>query len=457
MIPSLFAGLKSLAGSLSGDWNRALLGRPLYLIGRHGLKAKRMFLGMPRRQAVTIYAGALWTVCLCMAAPYLSLYMVQLGLSETEVGLYQFLMKAVGLVGFFLGGYFSDVWGRKRALVTFDIFTWCGYCLCLALADSKAWCVAAIFFIATNALSLPPYQCLLAENLSAKQRGSVYAVMQLVNLAPFLLFFPLLGGLWVEKAGLMRACHGMYWLFFFCVSLGIALRWRLLPPSEVYEKPPGDWLRLLQEGLGQYAQTLRKYLGKPGWVLFLSSRLIDEWFIATWAIYASLYYARYLGLRDSYLSILTQGSAYVAFVILFVLMPNLSERFLVRILGFDQLFGVAAMALLLWVSPGEPGLLTLCLLAASLAAVGGSLYASVSTAVWMSIIDEKERAKVVAASTAFIYIGVLVAGSLSSFLYGHVSPPALLAVILGLRLVGFILLRRVSAILAPPAPSAPSR
>lgn len=450
MITYLFSTLRSLARSIGGEWNEYLFYKPMFLIGRHGLKTRRMFLGLPRRQAVTIYAGVLWTISLCMVAPYLSLYMVQLGLSETEVGLYQFLMKAVGLVGFFLGGYFSDVWGRKRALITFDIFTWCGYTLCLALANSKWWCIAAIFFIATNALSLPPYQCLLAEDLSAKKRGYVYTVLQLVNLAPFLLFFPLMGGLWVEKAGLGPACHGMFWFFFCSVTVGIGLRWRLLPKSDVYEKPPGAWFQILREGLGQYAQTLRKYLKKPGWVLFLSSRLIDEWFIATWAIYASLYYARYLGLRDSYLSILTQGSAYVAFFMLFFLMPNLSQRQIVKILGFDQLFGVGAMALLLWVTPGSGGLLISCLLSASLGAVGGSLYASVSTAVWMSIIDEKERAKVVAASTAFIYIGVLVAGSLSSFIYGHVSPLALIGLILAMRVVGFILLRRVSGILAPP-------
>jgi hypothetical protein len=207
---------------------------------------------------------------------------------------------------------------------------------------------------------------------------------------------------------------------------------------------------MVSEGLGQYVQTLNKYLKKPAWILFLSSRLIDEWFIATWAIYASLYYARYLGLRDSYLSILTQGSAYVAFFILFFLMPNLSEKQMIKILGFDQLFGLGAMGILLWIAPGSHGLLIGCLLSASLGAVGSSLYASVSTAVWMSIIDEKERAKVVAASTAFVYIGVLVAGSFSSFIYGHVSPTALIGLILGARVIGFLLLRRVSAVLASP-------
>ncbi|MGH7739419.1 MAG: MFS transporter [bacterium] len=447
MITHLLSTLRSLVRFLGGGWNEALFDRPMFLLGRHGLKTRRMFLGLPERQAVTIYVGALWTICLCMTAPYLSLYMVQLGLSETEVGLYQFLMKGVGLVGFFLGGYFSDVWGRKRALITFDIFTWCSYCLCLALADNKWWCVAAIFFIGTNALSMTPYQCLLAEDLSAKKRGYVYTVLQLVNLAPFLLFFPLLGGFWVAKEGLNGACHGMFWLFFVCVSVGIALRWKLLPKSEIYEKPSGAWFHVLKNGLSQYTEALRKYLRKPGWLLFLMSRLIDEWFIATWTIYASLYYAHYLGLRDSYLAILTQGGAYVAFFMLFLLMPNLSERQRVKILGFDQLFGVAAMGILLAVVPHCQGLLITCLLSASLGSVGGALYASVSTAVWMSIIDEKERAKVVAASTAFVYIGVLIAGSISSFIYGHLSPPALIGVILAVRLVGFVLLRRVSGIL----------
>jgi MFS family permease len=447
MITYLFSTLRSLARTLGGEWNETLFYKPMFFLGRHGLKTRRMFLGLPRRQAVTIYAGMLWTVSLAVVSPYLSLYMVRLGLSQTEVGLYQFLMKAVGLAGFFLGGYFSDVWGRKKSLIFFDIFSWGGYCLCLALAENKWWCIAAIFFIATNAASLPPYQCLLAEDVSPKKRAHVYTVLQLMNLAPFLLFFPLLGGLWVSRQGLVAASHEMYWGFALLVAIGIGLRWKFLPPSTVYEKPPGTWRHVLREGLVQYREALRQYFRKPGSVTFLGSKFLDEWMTATWTIYASLYYVDYLGMRDSYLAILSQVSAYAAFFILFFLVPNLSERQMIKILGLDQLFGLAAMGLLLWLAPGSHSVLWGCLLSASLGAVGGSLCGSISTAVWMNIIDEKERAKVVAASTAFIYIGVLIAGSVSSFIYGCLSPPALAGIMLAARIAGFLLLRRVSRVL----------
>ncbi len=82
--------------------------------------------------------------------------------------------------------------------------------------------------------------------------------------------------------------------------------------------------------------------------------------------------------------------------------------------------------------------------------MGSSFYYSVSAAVWMNIIGEKERAKVVAVSTTVFQLGVWVLGSLSAFLYGHVSPLALLAFIMTARLVDFFLLRMVAVALQSP-------
>src|SRR5579872_931897 len=90
------------------------LKKPLFLLGGHGKKVGGMFLGLPRRQAVAIYAGLLWVIPIAMVNQFGSLYMVRLSLSNTEVGVYPAMMNIVGLVGFFIGGYVADFWGRHR-------------------------------------------------------------------------------------------------------------------------------------------------------------------------------------------------------------------------------------------------------------------------------------------------------------------------------------------------------
>lgn len=434
--------------STSEEWYELLLKRPFSQLGQKGLPGREMFLDLPRRQAVTIYAGLMWVIPIAMVQPYISLYMVELGLSKTEVGVYQSLMNIVRPLALFLGGYFSDTWGRKKTLIVFDILSWGGYCLCLSLAGNKWWCVAALFFMATNSGSGAPYLCLLAEGVSTRKRAVVFSVLQIVNMAPSLLFFPLIGGLWVSQEGLLKSNHHMYWLETALVALGIGLRWKFLPESEVYEKPAGSWLQLVREGLGQYRGALGKFFQKPGSRVFLFSKFLDEWMVLVWGIYASLYYVQHMGLKDSYLSVISQGSAYAGFLILFLLVPNLTEKQVLKILGLDQVFGLAALALLLFWPQGGGSVLLVCLLSAGLGAMGTALYGSVSAAVWMNLMEERERAKVVAVSYAVIYVGLL-SGSLGALVYGLVSPVVMLGALMGIRLVNLFLLRRVSRQLLP--------
>ncbi|HEY5039531.1 MAG TPA: MFS transporter [bacterium] len=441
-----FHSFLSSLRDISEEGYEILLRKPLFLIGAQGTKVRGMFLGLPRNQAVTIYAGILWVIPIAMVSPYLSLYMVSLGLSKTEVGVYQSLAKFISLVFLFLGGYFSDVWGRKKSLVFFDALSWGGYCLTLALASNKWWCVAALFFMATNAASGPAYFCLLSEGVVSKSRAVVLMVLQMVNMAPFLLFFPLMGGIWVSHRGMVTANHEMYWLFTAFVTVGIVLRWKLLPDSGIYEKSSESWFHSFRDGLRQYREAARNFFKKPIARTLLLSKFFDEWIIASWTIYSSLYYADYLGLKVSYLAVLSQGSAYVAFFTLFLVIPTISEKQMVRILGVDQLFGLASFGLLLFLARESGSVLLVCLLSASLGAIGGAFYGSISAAVWMNIMGEKERAKVVAASSAFVQVGLLTVSG-AALLYGHVSPASLLWLMIAMRVLNFVLLRRVAGLI----------
>ena len=423
------------------------LKRPLFLLGSHGKKVGAMF-WMPRRQAIAVYGGLLWVVPIAMASQFESLYMVRLGLSDTELGVYRAWMNLVGLFGYFIGGYVADFWGRHRAIILFDSFSWGGYCLSLALASGKWWAVAALFFTAMVSASVPAYFGLLSESISDSKRTSVFSVLQIVNQAPFALFLPLLGGLWVANRGFLAANHEMYSLFAGMVALGILLRWRMLPKSGVYEKAPRSWFQALWGAFRQYREALGKFLKRPAAKELLASKFLDEWIIATWSLtYASLFYVERLGLRDSNLSVIQLGSTYVGILVLFVLIPNLTRSFMIRILGADQLLGLAALGVLLLAGKGGENPLLACLFSAGLAAAGDGLYNSINVSMWMNQMQEKERAKVVAASYALIRVG-LTSMTLGAVLYGKISPEALLWAMIAMRIAGFFLLRRVSKLLS---------
>src|SRR5580658_8190024 len=142
------------------------------------ISTRDMF-ALPQVQILTIYGGLLWAIPLTMITPFRSLYLVSLGLSDTEVGLYNSLFIPFGLVGLWVGGYLTDTWGRKKTLFFFYTFSWGGYCFCMTFAFNKWWAVAALFFLALNLGSGPAYQCLLIEGISNSKRGMVYSVLQI--------------------------------------------------------------------------------------------------------------------------------------------------------------------------------------------------------------------------------------------------------------------------------------
>jgi len=439
--------LSSVFG-LTGAGYEYLLKKPLFHLGRHGKEVGGMFLGLPRRQAVAVYGGLLWVIPIAIASQFESLYMVRLGLTETELGMIKAVMNLVGLAGFFVGGYVADFWGRKRAIVLFDSISWGGYCLSLAFASGKGWCLAALFFTALVSASVPAYLGLLSEGITNRKRTVVFTVLQIANQTPYALFLPLLGGLWVAHSGFLPANHGMYRLFAVCVAVGIFCRWKFLPKSQAYEKPPASWPQALKESFGQYRSALSKFFKKPAAVPLLLSKFLDEWSLYLWAgTYAPLYYVEQMGVKDSNLSVIQQGSTYVGILVLFILIPNLTPKFMARILGLDQLLALASLLVLLLAGPGGANPLIVCLFSAGLGALGNSLYNSINVSTLMNLMEEKERSKVVAASYALIKIG-LVTTSWGAFLYGKVSPEILLYFLCGLRITGFFLLRRVSFILA---------
>jgi MFS family permease len=429
------------------DTSASTLKKPMLLLGKQGVKMKEMFLGLPPAPATTIYTGILWVIPLAMAGPYASLYGLALGLSTTEIGFYQSLGKSIQPIAIFVGGYYCDVWGRKKSLIFFDILTWGGYCLALALAVNKWWAVAAILFMAANQASTPAYQCLLIEGTKPKSRSLAYSVNQIGNLAPYLLFFPLLGGFWVTKRGLSEANHEMYWFLTTMVVLGVGLRWKFLSDSGTYEKSADSGWDVLRDLLRQHWDAFRKFFKKRASVVFLISRCMDDWVLFMWTIYSSIYYVYQMGLKDTSLSVFALGTSYIAGFVLLFIMPHMTGRWMLRVLGWDQIAGIAAIGILLLWSKIGGNVFWICFLSSGLVAIASVFYYSVTWAVWMNTMDERERAKVVAVSIAFISLILVLCGSACSFLYGHVSPMALLWTMIIIRAINFFLLRRVACTL----------
>jgi len=143
-----------------------------------------------------------------MAERFLPIYLLAIGGSALTVGLLNGLDNFLSAVYSFLGGYLSDRFGTKRALLFFNCFAMFGFCIVILIPAWQAVIVGAVFFLSWSAISLPATMKLITEILPMEKRTMGVSMLALVRRIPMALG-PLLGGvcigLWGEKDGVRAA------------------------------------------------------------------------------------------------------------------------------------------------------------------------------------------------------------------------------------------------------------
>jgi MFS family permease len=143
-----------------------------------------------------------------MAERFLPIYLLALGGGPLVIGLLNGLDNFLSAAYSFLGGYFSDRFGTRRALLYFNLAAMFGFCIVIFIPSWQAVIVGAVFFLSWSAVSLPATMKLITEVLPLEKRTMGVSMLALVRRIPMALG-PLLGGvcigLWGERDGVRAA------------------------------------------------------------------------------------------------------------------------------------------------------------------------------------------------------------------------------------------------------------
>jgi len=143
-----------------------------------------------------------------MAERFLPIYLLALGGGPLVIGLLNGLDNFLSAIYSFLGGYLSDRFGTRRALLYFNLAAMFGFCIVIFIPSWQAVIVGAVFFLSWSAISLPATMKLITEVLPLEKRTMGVSMLALMRRIPMALG-PLLGGLciglWGEKDGVRAA------------------------------------------------------------------------------------------------------------------------------------------------------------------------------------------------------------------------------------------------------------
>ena len=179
-------------------------------LSRHGLvKTLRRLRGNARG---CVYTEPLWGIPFNLYAPYVSVYMLALGLTDSQVGLITSIGLAFQVVWSLLSGAIADKLGRKRTTLIFDIISWSIPTLIWAVAQNFTYFLVAVIVNSVWRVTQNSWTLILVEDTDPDLLVDIYAWVHIAGLLAA--FVTPLTGFLVGEFGLVPTMRGLYILAF---------------------------------------------------------------------------------------------------------------------------------------------------------------------------------------------------------------------------------------------------
>jgi len=246
---------------------------------------------------VLVFGRALWSFSTSIVYPFLSLYILALGGTPTEIGLINSLGLIAGMILYPVGGYVGDRMGRVR-LVGFATYAYAISNLLFVFAINWQALAVAQFLHQLLLFYMPAMNALESDSLPPGVRGRGFAtIMAIPN--SIRIIAPYVGG-WIiavyggGDAGMIRAIR-ICWGFSFLTGLLVATtRLKYLSETLIKEEAGGrPSLRGLPEIVKEaYASIFEsmKWMNRPLWGIVIVEA-VSSLFVAMsaplWIVYAT--------------------------------------------------------------------------------------------------------------------------------------------------------------------------
>ena len=186
-----------------------------------------------------------------------------LGATVFVIGLYDALRTLLGAVYAYPGGVIVDLWGHRRAFLTFNVVSIVGYALVLLVPHWAAVIAGMFLFLSWSCFSLPATFSLVAAALEANRHSMGIGVQSVIKRLPIMIA-PFFGGLLIDRFGVIGGVR-------IALVISIVLSGATILVQRQLRDEPKD--KLAPEEPWNFWQSLREF-NSPMRRLLLSDILI---------------------------------------------------------------------------------------------------------------------------------------------------------------------------------------
>jgi MFS family permease len=367
--------------------------------------------GNPR---ITVLTEPLFGIPYNLYAPFLSVYMLALGVTDQWIGTIASLGLVFQIISAILSGAITDKFGRRATLFVTDLITWSVPCLIWAFAQNTTYFIVAAMINGLFRIAHTAWTCLLVED--AEERHVVHMWTWIMIFAVCSAFFSPLGGLIVQKVGLVPAMRGL--LVF--GSLTITAKAAIL---YIFSKETVRGVQRMKETrsssiislLGDYRSVIKQVFQSKAILGALALMVITNIFFTVNGSFWGVLFTSKLGFDNSQISLFVMLKSIVTTIGFFVIGPRLTNILHFRLpmwVGFAGYF--ASQALLVFMPAQSIPLLVLSIILEGAAA---SLVSPMTESLLAVAMETKERARI----SAVVYATLILFTSPFGWIAGQLS------------------------------------
>ncbi len=360
-----------------------------------------------------VYTEPLWGIPFNLYIPYVSVYMLALGLSDRQIGMIVSLSWGFQIFLALLSGVVTDKLGRRLTTVIFDILSWTVPALISAFAQNFWYFLVAGLINSFWRIPLNSWTCLLVEDADKSQLADIYTWIYIANI--IVGFVSPLAGLFIATYSLISTMRALYVFAAIMFTLKAILTYLLTRETAqgVIRRQETRHLGVL-DLLGGYKEVLRKFFRTPQ-TLYTAGIMVVLGITSTvsgsfWSIMVTE--KLHIPARD--LSIFPFIKSTFMLLFFFFVMPRISRMHFKTplVLGF---FGLILSQLVLVTSP--VGSYIFLVLNVFLEAWCFAMVNPLMDRMVVLTIDPQERARI----QSILYVGVILLTSPFGWIAGMLS------------------------------------
>lgn len=172
-----------------------------------------------------VYPEPLWGIPFNLYAPYVSIYMLAVGLTDKDIGLILSVSWGFQIVLALLSGAITDKVGRRRTTFLFDIVAWTIPSLISALAQNFWYFLVAGIVNSVWRVTHTSWTCLLVEDAEPHQLADIYTWIHIAN--QIVGFIAPLAGVLIATYSLIPTVRGLYFFAAFMFTVKAAVTYWL--------------------------------------------------------------------------------------------------------------------------------------------------------------------------------------------------------------------------------------